>query len=426
LLRWRVNQLAMRYTLAGILVLLFVASVQGMALAEEKIVLRFMSGFTEAQPVVYREVEQLLRLYEELNPHIVIEDLGRVASADELLLKTMAQTPPDVVKTDVPTIVSFTTMGILEPVPVSLEAVLKRNFYPVAVHALTINDSMMGVPIESNVTGIIYNTRLFAEAGIARPPATWEELDLIGPKLTRYEGNSIARAAISAGGTWDFDYFLMASLFGDGGTLVDEQGVLRVDEAPTYTTVERWTNALGVKRYMAFGHAAHFLKGEVAMYFGEPYWAQSLINNNVFHEMATTVMPKGTVSSGATYRNHGYAVPTSAKNKEEAWKLLEWLATRKIDGCTPIGRINSAMGSLPLERSDITSSFYAPIRDFMNGFIAASEFAVPNVTWLRFGANPRPLADAVKAIVNNGVAPQQAVKNAATAIAAGMEDFKKK
>jgi multiple sugar transport system substrate-binding protein len=416
----------MRLGLIGILVLLCVCSAQFLVLAQEKTVIRFMSGFTEAQPVVYKEVDMLLRLYEELNPHIIIEDLGRVSAADELLLKTMAQDPPDVVKTDVPTIVSFTKMGILEPVPAQLENQLKRVYYPVAVNSLTINNRMMGVPIESNVTGIIYNTRMFSEAGIAKPPATWEELDLIGPKLTRYNGNTIVRAAISAGGTWDFDYFLMASLYGDGVSLVDEQGVLHVDEAPTYTTVERWTNALGVKRYMAFGHAAYFLKGEVAMYFGEPYWAQSLISNNVFHEMATTVMPKGTVTNGSVYRNHGYAVPTTAKNKEEAWKLLTWLATQKIDGCTPIGRINSAMGSLPLERADITSSFFAPIRDFMNGFITASEFAVPNVAWIKFGAYPRPLADAIKAIVNNGVAPQQAVKNAAIAIAADMADFLKK
>ena len=83
--------------------------------------------------------------------------------------------------------------------------------------------------------------------------------------------------------------------------------------------------------------ASAFLNGEGAMCGRSPTMRKPCSS-----EAPLTIWPPcrpcAFPTTGAVYRNHGYAVPTTAENKEEAWKFLEWLVSGTLDGGTPLGK----------------------------------------------------------------------------------------
>ena len=54
------------------------------------------------------------------------------------------------------------------------------------------------------------------------------------------------------------------------------------------------------------------------------------------------------------------------------------------------------------------------------------EIATPNKAWLEHGFTMSHLSNALKEIIRNKVAPQQAIRKAELLIKTDMEDFKKK
>lgn len=96
------------------------------------------------------------------------------------------------------------------------------------------------VPLYSLAYGLYYNKKMFAEAGIANPPTTWEELAADGKKLTKdgkwglaVEGGNISENAHHA--------FVFGQQY--GGDLFDSSGKAQFD-APG--------NVAGIKRYLDF------------------------------------------------------------------------------------------------------------------------------------------------------------------------------
>jgi multiple sugar transport system substrate-binding protein len=342
----------------GLLMSLAIAA----ASAQEQITLRFMSGYTPTQTIVYPIVTKLIVEYERLNPHIKILELGAEANGDALLLKTLSSEPPDIIKTDLTVLTNFNRLGLLETMPDQLAQTMQRLYYPVAVQSLQFDGKLKGIPLGGNVTGIIYNKRLFAESGVGSPPATWAELDEVGPKLARWDSGGMVRPAIGVADSWFTELVLMTTVFGEGGRLIDDQGKVHINTPEVYAAFNLWINALTVANHTILGQGSGrfqtgFLSGQVPMWWGEPYFAQTLQVRGSYDDMAATAPLKGSVTRAATYRNHGYAVPTSAKNKEEAWKFLEWLAAADVDGGTPVGQIDAANASIPMTRKDITAPF---------------------------------------------------------------------
>jgi multiple sugar transport system substrate-binding protein len=340
----------------------------------------------------------------------------------------MSPNPPDIIKTDIPVLTSFYSMGLLETAPDSLTEILKRSYYPVAVESLMFGGELKGIPLGGNVTGILYNKRILEESGMQKPPASWAELDIIGPKLTRWDGSRMLRPAIGSNDNWFLDYAFPTTVFGEGGKLIDAQGNTYIDVPEVYNAVDLWDNAINRAGYMVLGgsFASAFLNGEGAMWWAEPYYAQTLQLRGTFDDMAAVSPLRGSVTTGAVYRNHGYAVPTTAENKEEAWKFLEWLVSGTLDGGTPLGKLDAANGSFPLARQDLMAPYYRPVMEFFSGFMNAMEIATPNKAWLEHGFTMSHLSNALKEIIRNKVAPQQAIRKAELLIKTDMEDFKKK
>ena len=59
------------------------------------------------------------------------------------------------------------------------------DFYPNSLVPVTVDGKTYGIPMNTVAMGLVYNKKLFDEAGITTPPKTWEEFREVSKKLTR-------------------------------------------------------------------------------------------------------------------------------------------------------------------------------------------------------------------------------------------------
>ena len=101
-----------------------------------------------------------------------------------------------------------------------------RSFYPAFLKNGEINGHTWGVPFQRSTIVLYWNKAAFQDAGLdpERPPATWDEHAAFAQKLTRRNGDAVARwgVQIPASG---FPYWLFQALATEAGaTLANADG----------------------------------------------------------------------------------------------------------------------------------------------------------------------------------------------------------
>ena len=100
-----------------------------------------------------------------------------------------------------------------------------RSFYPAFLKNGEIDGHTWGVPFQRSTIVLFWNKAAFQDAGLdpERPPATWDEHAAFAQKLTRRNGDAVARwgVQIPASG---FPYWLFQALATEaGGTLANRR-----------------------------------------------------------------------------------------------------------------------------------------------------------------------------------------------------------
>jgi multiple sugar transport system substrate-binding protein len=127
---------------------------------------------------------------------------------------------PDVLLLGPDQIPQFVKSGSLEPVDKVIEAD-KSKFLPGALSALTVDGKLYGVPIYHTVTTTLYNKKLLAKAGIAKPPETWAEIKAAAPKLKQA---GVATLDYSASPETSLNLSFYPLLWQAGGSVFAEDG----------------------------------------------------------------------------------------------------------------------------------------------------------------------------------------------------------
>jgi len=147
----------------------------------------------------------------------------------------VAGTPPDAAMMELMQIPEFAQAGVLAP----LDDWAKQpdfNFLDIAP-ALLGNSYWKGrlyaIPWQRSTTMMYYNIDAFKEAGLPEfsPPATWDDAQRLGPKLTVRQGTQITRYAIE--GNFNQDWLFEGLVYSYGGKVISDDGRRAVfNEAP--------------------------------------------------------------------------------------------------------------------------------------------------------------------------------------------------
>jgi len=141
---------------------------------ETQSVIRFVAAeySTESKPFL----EGLVREFELKHPDILVElQVANWNVLDGIYTSMISKNqPPDLLITNV--YAHFAQAGILNDLNRMVSPELKRKMYPNLLRMDQIDGVQYALPYVATIRSLYYNKELFREAGIARPPATWDEL----------------------------------------------------------------------------------------------------------------------------------------------------------------------------------------------------------------------------------------------------------
>jgi raffinose/stachyose/melibiose transport system substrate-binding protein len=149
--------------------------------------------------------QKLADEYMAANPNVTIEITVMENEAFKSKLTTVMQSgePPDIFQSwGGGTMNEYAKAGLLQDISAALDAdggAWRDTFAPGALGVYSYDGKNYGVPWDMGMVGFWYNKALFAQAGIANPPATWTEL-LADVQLLKDAG--ITPIAVGEGDKW--------------------------------------------------------------------------------------------------------------------------------------------------------------------------------------------------------------------------------
>ena len=303
------------------------------------------------------------RFTEKTGVKVKLEVIGWNDLYNRILTAVTSGDGPDVLNIGNTWAVTLQETGAFEPVEGALldavggkDCFLKTSWSTGGAEGKT----PTSVPLYGLAYNMYYNPKMFKEAGIETPPATWDEFVADAKKLTKYTngdgkpdqwGFTAAGASVSANSHQAFVRGLQ-----NGGTLFDKDGKPTFDSAAQVAGVKQWIDLMATDKVMSPSDAEisdgaqkvdNLINGKAAMMFD-----QSPVKNfdaRGFKDWAVAPVPmmKAGASGPEGTQSHvagiNLSVFKNSKNKENAIKLTGWL-TNDAEQVA----LNKAFRSLPV------------------------------------------------------------------------------
>lgn len=206
-----------------------------------------------------------------------------------------------------------------------------KELFPAVVEYVEYRGRLWGLPYSMSPRFYVYNKDLYARAGVAGPPRSWEELVEAGRKLT---GAGVGGFSIPTSGGGLVDHFSLM-LWQSGGEFFD-QGITRVTfqgsqgQAALQFLVDVARKHRVLQPEGKPGGRKGFLEGTVASYIDGPWIfdERNRVAPHVQYDVAEPPLPRG--GRKATFASTGaYAVFGQSKHAKEAAEFIKFVSSRE-------------------------------------------------------------------------------------------------
>lgn len=229
----------------------------------------------------------------------------------------------------------------------------RENFVEVASFDLTEGNEVYALPLATDVLALYYNKDILSSAGIARPPATWEEVLRYVPQITRQDNlGNFQRSAVAMGTADNINRspdILSLLMLQNNTTFYDPTRSLAVFDQVVKeadgTTFSPGARAL--EFYTQFANPAkvtynwnnrsnnsieEFAGGRVAMIFSYSYLRPVLAGKAPFLNYGIASVPQISVEGNrVNFANYwAESVSKQGKNQEVAWQFLKYISAKDV------------------------------------------------------------------------------------------------
>jgi multiple sugar transport system substrate-binding protein len=284
----------------------------------------------------------------------------------------------------------------ISPMPVGLMTAEQyaSKFPKVAVDDFVDGNRIYAVPYYIDNLMLFYNTNLFDEARIQRPPKTWQDVVDLVPKLTEYTGkDGIKKSAIALGvadGIPRFAEIVAALMMQYGAEMTTADHTKATFDLPapnsdspyfsgrealsfytsfanpqsaTYTYTDA-KNADGSRKFPADIQA--FMEGKAAMFIGYSYQVENIRKFAPGLSFETAPLPQLRADEPITVANYwGETVSTNSKHQNEAWDFLNFALRSQS-----VSMYNRATKRVPalkdMQESYVDRQYYGPVAQQAN------------------------------------------------------------
>jgi multiple sugar transport system substrate-binding protein len=292
-----------------------------------------------------------IKQYEHLHPNVQITQTP-VTNDAKILSAITGGNPPDIL--DLGTtlqLAAWATQGAITPLNsyISASKLNLSQYVPDALKPVTVNGHIYALPFMDFTTGLLYNKKLFAAAGISGPPTTLEQLTADAKKLTKQAPNGkITQLGFAP--NWpgpDQGQVCPLESYGwlYGGQWYNPSTHKVTPDTPANVAALTWETNF-VKQYGAqnianfIGSSGAYLtatdpfeSGKLAMVFDGP-WSVAFIKANV-PSLASSIGVAPFPAPAADPQNTGTSfidtnpqiIPRGAANPQQAFDFIKWLST---------------------------------------------------------------------------------------------------
>lgn len=315
--------------------------------------------------------------YEAENPGVTVEH-QQTAYGDFLqtiLTSRVGGTAPDIYNVYSVWVPQLAAAGTLEVPPQDMLDWIAASYSPSTLGAATINGQLWGIPTELSIYALVYNKKLLEAAGYTAPPATWAELREIAQKITRVndQGNidvgGYAYGTSVAEGVHPFYSQMFAAGVapyaedGRSTNLTSPEAVRILSDQAALFADGITSNAIAVDNF-----ASGAVGMQISANWNKAGW-QEAFGDGFADTVGVARIPHDAGPGGTMLYSFLWAVDSTSDVKDEAWDLLRYINTPRVEGqlsCT--GQMMAGMGSLTGNAADL-ATITAGADDFDRAFI---------------------------------------------------------
>jgi multiple sugar transport system substrate-binding protein len=277
----------------------------------------------------------LAKEFEAANPGVKVQvtAIPWDAAHDKFTTAITANKTPDVAMVGTTWMGEFAGMGALDPTPGSID---KSVFFDGAQKTTEVDGTSFGVPWYVETRLVYYRTDLAKKAGITTPPTDWAGLKSMAKAMQDKAGAKYG-IGLQAGGTgsWQsvmpFAWSAGADLTKDGGKAYnfDSPEVLKA----TQYYQSFFTDGISDKAAPATPTTEpDFASGKVPMFISGP-WMMSAVEKAgggaKFKDKYDVFQIPADKISSSFVGGSNLAVFKNTKNRDSAWKFVQWLSDPK-------------------------------------------------------------------------------------------------
>lgn len=370
----------------------------------------------------------LVKEFEKANPTIKVKYVDVTFDQAQNKFDTAAGSKgaPDVLRSEVGWTPAFAKKGYFLPLDGTAALADQAKFQPSLIKQAQYDGKTYGVPLVTDTLALVYNKKLFADAGITAAPTTWDELKADA---------KIIKTKTKADGFWlnTSSYYAQPFLYGEGTDMVDTASKkITINTAAAKKGLATWQSMFsGTGLHKAditadaYAHIEDaFVTGKVASIIQGPWEITNFYKGSAFADksnLGIAVLPAGSAgSAGAPTGGHNLSVYAgSSKDKQDAAvKFVAWMTSAKTQ--TKIALKNA---TLPTRSDAYTSAVTAD--PGVAGFQSVLTSAQPRPELPEYSSLWGPLGTELTALAGGKESLDKALSNSETAMAKLLPDYTK-
>ena len=289
--------------------------------------------------------EEVKKAFEAANPGITLN--FEVVPWDVLLQKLTtdisAGTNADLSIIGTRWLIDFVQQGIAEP----LDGYMNDEF------------KTYGLPIAASARAMYYNKDLLAKAGVENPPATWDELKAAATKIKALGGENYGFGL--QGKEIETDVYYYYAMWSYGTEILNKDGTSGLSTPGALEAAKLYKSLIddgltqpGVTSYAREDVQNLFKQGKVGMMITAPFLSNQIKEEAPNLKYGVAAIPAGPTGARGTYGvTDSVIMFQNSKNKEEAWKVLDFLFQTEWRA-----KFTQGEGFLPVNKEEAKMDYY--------------------------------------------------------------------
>jgi len=289
-----------------------------------------------------------------------------------------------------------------------------------------LSGKIVGVPYFCHTRVVLYRKDILAERGLPEPSSNWTWNDFLeyAKRLTFDRNNDGQIDVYGFGASAQYAYQLMIWVWQAGGTMINEKGAPTINTEAFYKGAKFFVDLFRTFKVVQPGAVnanladvrRQLVAGQVAMYI-DTGDAGPALRKELGDKVGAVVLPTNPETGRRTsyYGADVFVIPSSAKHKEEAAKLLMWLCGKEnmLEYCNVAGFVPS--------RTDAAEE-YVSNDPIMEAFAQQMSDSNPWVEHPEYSAFTRIIKAAIQDVLSGKLSLEDGLKRAQQELEAHLKE----